>query len=279
MSYYTALGLTHEPFSTSPDPSFFFQSSSHFQALNRLEIGIRLRRGLSLVLGDVGTGKTTLARRLLSNFAHEEQFVFHMILDPSFGSEYQFLMRLCRMFGIDEPMKSTLDCRDALENYLYHENVHEGRTTVLLVDEGQKLSVNMLENLRMLLNYETNQYKLLQLVIFGQLELLDRLTRIRNFMDRVSLKYLLNPLDAQETAELIRHRLHSVGCQESEMLFSDDALQAVYEITQGYPRKIGMLCHDALEQLVMRDQRVVDANLIQEIIQHESGWDQQATYA
>lgn len=279
MSYYTALGLTHEPFSTSPDPSFFFQSSSHYQALNRLEIGIRLRRGLSLVLGDVGTGKTTLARRLLTNFAHEEHFVFHMILDPTFGSEYQFLTRLCRMFGIEDNLKSTLDCRDALEHYLFRENVQEGRTTVLLIDEGQKLSFNMLENLRTLLNYETNEYKLLQLVIFGQLELLDRLARIRNFMDRISLKYLLNPLDIEETAELIRYRLRSVGCQESEMLFSDDALEAVYDITQGYPRRIGMLCHDALEQLVMQDRRVVDAELIQEIVENESEWKRQTAYA
>src|SRR3990167_5862487 len=109
MSYYTALGLTKEPFSTSPDPSFFFRSNSHVQALTRLEIAIRLRRGLCLILGDVGTGKTTLARTLLANFPQEDGFSFHVILDPSFESEHQFLLRLCRMFRLQGSFRSTLD--------------------------------------------------------------------------------------------------------------------------------------------------------------------------
>ena len=99
MSYYTELGLTKEPFSTSPDPAFFFRSSSHAQALARLEIAIRLRRGLSLILGEVGTGKTTLARTLLANFPQEDGFSFHIVLDPSFESEYQFLLHLSRILG------------------------------------------------------------------------------------------------------------------------------------------------------------------------------------
>src|SRR3990167_9556034 len=142
MSYYTELGLTKEPFSTSPDPDFFFRSNSHVQALTRLEIAIRLRRGLSLILGDVGTGKTTLARTLLANFPQEDGFTFHMILDPSFESEYQFLMQLCRMFGLRAPYKSTLDCREAIEHYLFQGGVMEGNTTVMVIDEGQKLSLD-----------------------------------------------------------------------------------------------------------------------------------------
>ncbi len=99
MSYYEELGLTAEPFSSSPDPTFFFRSSSHVQALTRLEIAIRLRRGLSLILGDVGTGKTTLARTLLANFPQEDGFTFQMVLDPSFESEHQFLLQLSRCLG------------------------------------------------------------------------------------------------------------------------------------------------------------------------------------
>ena len=272
MSYYTALGLSKEPFSTSPDPAFFFRSNSHVQALGRLEIAIRLKRGLSIIVGEVGTGKTTLARTLLARFQQEEGVVFHMMLDPAHESEYQFLQHLCRMFGVRPAFKSTLDCREAIEHYLFHNAATEGKTVVLVVDEGQKLSLDMLENLRVLLNYETNEYKLLQVVIFAQMELLPRIKRIKNFIDRAALKYLINPLDEQETASMIRFRLAQAGLADGNTLFSPEALAAVYRFTQGYPRKIALLCHNALESLVMRERTVVDDALIQELVVDESRW-------
>ncbi|MBI4341702.1 MAG: AAA family ATPase [Candidatus Omnitrophica bacterium] len=272
MSYYAELGLTKEPFSTSPDPAFFFRSSSHAQALARLEIAIRLRRGLSLILGEVGTGKTTLARTLLANFPQEDGFAFHIVLDPSFESEYQFLLHLCRVIGIRSSPKSTLDCREAIEHHLFQSGVTEGKTTVLLIDEGQKLSLDMLENLRVLLNYETNEYKLLQVVIFAQMELLSRIRRLRNFMDRVALKYIINPLSEEETAEMIRYRLLLAGGTEGQSLFAPAAIAAIHRFTQGYPRQIALLCHNALEAAVMHERREVDDALIGELIRDESRW-------
>ena len=236
MSYYTMLGLSKEPFSTSPDPAFFFRSNSHVQALGRLEIAIRLKRGLSIIVGEVGTGKTTLARTLLARFQQEEGVAFHMMLDPAYESEYQFLQHLCRMFGVRPAFKSTLDCREAIEHHLFHDAATEGKAIVLVVDEGQKLSLDMLENLRVLLNYETNEYKLLQVVIFAQMELLPRIKRIKNFLDRAALKYLINPLDEQETAAMIQFRLAQAGLADGRTLFSPEALAAVYRFTQGYPR-------------------------------------------
>ena len=272
MSYYEALGLNREPFSTSPDPAFFFRSSSHLQALNRLEISLRLRRGLSLILGDVGTGKTTLARMLVSDIAQEERFSFHMIMDPSFGSEFQFLLQLSRMFGEAPVFKSVLDCREAIEHYLFQSGVNDNKITVLMIDEGQKLTLDMLENLRMLLNYETNEYKLLQVVIFAQMELLPRISRIRNFMDRVALKYIINPLDERETGELIRYRLALSGSTRAGQVFTPDAIRAVYHRTQGYPRQIARLCHSALESMVMHEKPHVDELTIQELSHDESRW-------
>ena len=272
MSYYTALGLAKEPFSTSPDPAFFFGSNSHLQALTRLEIAIRLRRGLSLILGDVGAGKTTLARTLLSNFPPEDGFTFHMILDPSFESEFQFLQHLSRMFGLRAALKSTLDYREAIEHHLFQSGVTEGRTVVLMVDEGQKLTPDMLENLRVLLNYETNEYKLLQVVIFAQMELLSRIARVKNFVDRVALKYIINPLDERETAEMIQFRLRSAGLSSGTTLFTSEAIHAIHQCTQGYPRQIAFLCHNALEALVSHDQFVVSDALIKELVRDESRW-------
>lgn len=276
MSYYAALGLTKEPFSSSPDPNFFFRSNSHVQALNRLEIAIRLKRGLSIILGEVGTGKTTLARTLLGRFQHDADVLFHMVLDPSYESEYQFLQSLCRLFGARPAFKSTLDCREAIEHYLFQQAGTDHRTVVLVVDEGQKLTLDMLENLRVLLNYETNEFKLLQVIIFAQMELMPRVKRIKNLIDRAALKYIINPLDEQETAELIRFRLEQAGLEAGRTVFNPEAISALYRFTQGYPRKISMLCHNALEALVMREHAVVDEALIQELVSDESRWVQES---
>lgn len=266
MSYYNALGLEREPFSTSPDPRFFYHSVSHYSALKRLEIAIRLRRGLCIILGDVGTGKTTLSRTLLETFKDEDDYIFHMILDPSFKSEFQFLLTLVKAFGIKPNFNSTIDFKEALEKYLFQKGVEENKTVVLLIDEGQKISPENLEVLRTLLNFETNEYKLLQLIIMAQTELLPRISRVRNFLDRVVLKYTINPLDESETKEMVDFRLHQAGYNGAFPLFTDEAVKMIYQHTQGYPRKIANMCHDCLEAAIMSDRRTVDAGLVSGVI-------------
>ena len=270
MSYFNVLGLEREPFSSSPDPHFFYHSSSHYAALRRLEIAIRLRRGLSLILGDVGTGKTTLSRTLLQTFKDDTDFVFHMILDPGFKSEFQFLLSLVKIFGVNPNFKSTLDFKESLEKYLFQKGVEENKTVVLLIDEGQKISPENLELLRTLLNYETNEYKLLQLVIMAQTELLPRITRIRNFIDRVVLKYTINPLDEIETKEMIEFRLKQAGYRNPYHLFTDEAIRLIYQHTRGYPRRIAIICHDALEAAIMNDRLAVDEETINSLILQEA---------
>lgn len=262
MGYYKIFGLEREPFSTSPDPDFFYPSSSHETALKRLEISIRLKRGLSLILGDVGTGKTTILRMLLREFSQTAEFDFHLIMDPSFKSEYQFLSRLIKIFDLTAQGKSTLDLKECIEHYLFTKTVEENRAVVLLIDEGQKLNFENIEALRMLLNFETNQYKLLQIVIMSQLDILPRLKRVRNFTDRIALKYTINPLDRRETQNLINFRLKTAGYNGRKELFTEDAVDQIYLKSHGYPRRISLICHDALEAAVIAEKDAIDSGLI-----------------
>ncbi|MCK5082115.1 MAG: AAA family ATPase, partial [Candidatus Omnitrophica bacterium] len=200
MSYYKVLGFEKEPFSTSPDPNYFYLSREHEQALTNTLIELRLRRGLSVILGDIGTGKTTLSRKLIQELKSRRDVIFHIILDPTFEDEHAFLRSLARNFEIPitgSPEAAALDIRDALERFLFQKGVTENKAVVLIIDEAQKLNDRSLEVLRVLLNYETNEYKLLQLVLLGQTELHEKIVNIPNFFDRISFKYMLNPFSLQ----------------------------------------------------------------------------------
>ncbi|MDD5633719.1 MAG: AAA family ATPase, partial [Candidatus Omnitrophica bacterium] len=175
MNYFELLGMDKEPFSTSPDPMFFYDSQEHKAALLRILIEIRLKRGLSLILGDVGTGKTTLCRKLLQTFKERKNIEFYIILDPNFKTEEMFISALTDTFGLNVPHETgnILDHKQAIKDFLFKKGIEENKTVVLLIDEAQKMNAEALEVLRMLLNYETNEYKLLQLVLVGQMELLN----------------------------------------------------------------------------------------------------------
>ena len=269
MSYYKVLGLEEEPFSTSPDPSFFYESMEHREAHLRLEIAIKLKRGLSVILGDVGSGKTTLARKVFGQFSDKSQYELSMILDPVSNTEQEFLSLLAEAFGISPEQASAAGYKKALERHIFQKGVNEDKTVILLIDESQKLSHHALEVLRTLLNYETNKFKLLQLVLFSQMELLPQLKGMKNFWDRIALKYVINPLNQKETKELILFRLTQAGYKQRIPLFNDVAIQLIYDYTKGYPRRITMLCHNALEMLIIRNKEVVDREIIEELVNEE----------
>jgi general secretion pathway protein A len=211
-----------------------------------------------------------MSRTLLQNFAGDDNFIFHIILDPTFKSEFQFLSSLVKIFGISPNSRSTLDYKEEIKNYLFKKGVDEKKTVVLLIDEGQKLTAPFLEMLRMLLNYETNEYKLLQLVIVSQMELLPRVKKIRNFYDRIGLKYIINPLDENETRSMIEFRLKEAGLDPGRRLFTPEAARRVFERSQGYPRKIAILCHNALEAAIMHEKGAVDEKLVDETASKEA---------
>ena len=268
MSYFKAIGMKEEPFSTSPDPAFLCMCREHKAALFKVRIAVSLKRGMGVVVGDVGMGKTTLSRKLSQLFSDEPDVEFYMILNPHFRSEKQFLSRLIQLFHIDGVADDAeeLDLIEAIERWLFRKGVEERKTVVLLVDEAQMLHADVLESLRILLNYETNEFKLLQLLLVGQMELLPRITAIHNFWDRVALRCVLNPLAEDEVRDLIEFRLKQAGHPKPDALFTDGAIRAVWEHTHGYPRKLSMVCHNALENLVMHDRQVVDESLVRDVI-------------
>lgn len=273
MSYYRLLGLEKEPFSTSPDPSLFYQAKDHKAALYRLLIALRLKRGLSLVLGDVGTGKTTLSRRLYQIISEDAGFDFHIILNPVFQSQNTFLAKLAELFHapVTREYPSAADYLDAIEKKLLEVNLKQKKTVVILIDEAQKLDRASLEILRTLLNFETNEYKLLQLVLMSQLELLPKIVGLKNFWDRISLKYILNPLDLSETREMIRFRLRQAGCRSKIPLFAESAYEPIHAHSEGYPRRITALCHNLLERIVMENRDLVDEEMVSKVISEENG--------
>ena len=273
MEYYESLGLSGEPFSTSPDPAFFFPSREHRECLNRLEIAIRLRRGLSVILGNVGMGKTTVSRLLIKKFASQQSgFIIRLILDPTFKSEFEFIKHLTNSFGIQSNARSTFEYKNELQNYLLQKGVQDKKIIVLIIDEGQKLTPPYIEVLRTLLNYETNEYKLLQLVIFAQQEFLHKMRRQPNFIDRVNLGYVINPLNEEDTRGLIRFRLRKAGLPRDKALFTEKAMREIHVHSQGYPRRITRLCHDTLIQMIRSEKSMVDAALVHSLAEKEVAW-------
>ncbi len=284
MSYFKVLGFEKEPFSTSPDPEFFFLSHAHESALTNILIDLRLQRGLSVILGDIGTGKTTLSRKLIRCLKERGDFVTHFVLDPCYENEHIFLSSLVRNFGIKldsydqapglEGKVTVLDLKEALEKFLYQKSVIENKTVVLIIDEAQKMTETTIEMLRVLLNYETNENKLLQLVLLGQLELHSKIIHIPNFLDRISFKFVLNPLGLPETRDMIQFRIKQAGYQSNSRLFLDEAIEMIHKVSRGYPRKITLLCHRALKHLVIKRKWAVDESLIREIVDEDiqSGW-------
>lgn len=275
IGYYSVLGFDREPFATSPDPEFFYNTRQHENALTNLLIELRLRRGLSIIFGDVGTGKTTLSRKLLNELNKRGDMIFHMILNPAFNGEEQFLSTLVKNFDIKLPKNTELkhadimELRDGIERFLIEKTLEDNRTIVLVIDEAQKLDLTSLESLRILLNFETNDAKLIQLVLLGQLELYSKVTHMHNFLDRISFKYTLNPLDVKETKELIDFRIAKAGYKGDKKLFLDEAISEIYNTTKGYPRKIIMLCHKVLKELLMQNVECADGLLVRDVIHKE----------
>ena len=241
--YTSHFGLNEIPFSIAPDPLYLYMSERHREALAHLQYGIKRDGGFVLLTGEVGAGKTTLCRSLLEQLPEGVDVAF--VFNPKV-SVIELLETICDELRIDrEEQGSIKNLVDRLNSYLLEANAR-GRKTVLFIDEAQNLSTDVLEQLRLLTNLETNRYKLLQIVLLGQPELLSILNRqeMRQFSQRITARYHLGPLDAEEMGSYVRHRLEIAGCNRP--LFPENLSKTLWQLTGGIPRLINLICDRAL---------------------------------
>ncbi|MDO9515287.1 MAG: AAA family ATPase [Syntrophales bacterium] len=257
MDYFSVLDFSREPFSNSPEPEFFYQSPQHVECLQKLELAVRLRRGLNTVIGDVGAGKTTICRQIIRRFADDKDVETYLMLDPHFGAPMEFLHAIVDILGIagGNPDVTEWHLKEKIKNHLFDKGVGEGKTLVLIIDEGQKIPDFCLEILREFLNYETNEHKLLQIIIFAQKEFYQVLEAHTGFADRINFSYDLRPMTFTDTRAMIRFRLDTAKGEDAgkEVRFTFPALWAIYRATGGYPRKIVGLCHRIILALIIQD--------------------------
>lgn len=256
MDYYKILNLEKEPFSNSPDPDLFFESKQHLECLQKIEIAVRLKRGLNLVIGEIGAGKTTICRKLIHRLSKDHSFECHLILDPGFTSELSFAKEIAQAFGgkPDPSLTNGRDIKETIKQLLFKKGVDQNKTLVLIIDEGQKLPIPCLEVLRELLNFETNQSKLLQIVIFAQQEFQDSLIKLPNFTDRLNLQHFLGPMSFKDTRDMIGYRIKK-SCEAAvpPVLFSRAALYRIHGYAKGRPRKIINICHQCMLAMIIQN--------------------------
>lgn len=235
--------LTEAPFDITPNPRFLFYSAKHREAFNHLLFGIRERKGFVQLTGEVGAGKTTLCRAALEQL--ERHYTVALILNPVMSADE--LMRAIGVeFGLPVSGLDRLTTLGVINQFLLQQ-VERRRDTVLIIDEAQDLTDELLEQVRLLSNLETEQRKLLQIVLLGQPELRDRLNqhKLRQLRQRITVRYHLPPLSRPEMADYIAHRLHVSG-GNGQPYFTVPALWRVYRYTKGIPRLINALCDKAL---------------------------------
>lgn len=252
------LGLSEAPFSLSPDPRFFYLSGQHKTALAKITYTTEQRQGLSVVYGDVGVGKTTVARRIYQIYNDNSQYEAAYLPMPIFPSEFQLLKAISSEFGLP-PKRSKYAQIELLNTYLI-DVWKQDRNAILIIDEAQSLVGQQFELIRQLLNFESNTEKLIQIIVIGQNELRNKLSLKKSLRSRIATRSTIEPLDLSDTRDMINFRVMVAG--RMEPLFTEEAIQLIYSHSHGMPRDICALGLNVLPLALIRDQHTIDTQLI-----------------
>jgi general secretion pathway protein A len=260
LEYY---GLKEAPFNLTPDPRFLFFTHNHREAFDHLVYGIDNRKGFVELTGEVGSGKTTICRAVLAGLTRRVKT--SLILNPCL-TESQLLRAILKDFGLNAKGRDRLTNINILNSFLL-ENLQAGNNVALIIDEAQDLSPAILEQVRLLSNLETDQHKLLQIVLCGQPELRQRLASpdLRQLRQRISVRYHLVPLNEPETGQYIEHRLRMAGWENGQ-LFANDAMHMIYNYARGIPRLINSVCDISLLAGYVASTTVIDAACVNKAI-------------
>ncbi len=261
MSYYLEFfNLSAAPFSTTPDPSFAYATREHKQALAKIAYYTEERRGIFLLLGAIGTGKTTISQLLINRWRSEpEKFITSHITDPSPRTEAAFLRLILASFGLPT-MRNVLDLKAALRGFLI-DQYKAGRTVILLIDEAQTMHSTNLDTLQAMANEQTQTAKLLQVVLLGQPNFEHKLVQKPALRSRIAGGTTLNPLTLEEAIDLLRHRMGVAG-GDFDVVFPKDTHKPLYNATNGVPRDLCTLCDATLLNAFALNRKVVDNEVL-----------------
>lgn len=259
LEYY---GLKEPPFSITSTGSCFYHSKLHEEALATLQFGINSRKGIMLLTGEVGTGKTTISKVLMNQMPANVKS--SLILNPYFNAN-QLIRAILEDFGIQSPKKNKLDMINSLNEFLL-QTYKENSTAVVIIDEAQDLTPTQLEQIRLLSNLETDYAKLLQIILVGQPELREKLSqyKLRQIKQRIAVQINIKPLALEDLKEYIEFRIKQ---ENGTLKFTEDAYKCIYNFTKGIPRLTNILCDRALMAGFIKEVITIDTNIIEECIE------------